>query len=386
MNINDDDRFAVENQKIGYTFNARVPPRYRGRRGDGMRIENTQESTVPISINQLWGVDLQFGDQDLTLTVDHFGDRYVESQAQTVANQIDGDGCDQYQYVANYAPTSIPGTTPTSLSVYTGAGVVLTNNGCPVGNLRSLLVAPEMEAGVLGFGANLFHADKEISDQYRTGRMGIAVGFKFSMDQNVATQTVGILTGSTPLVTVANQSGSSILSQGWATSTLVLKQGDIVSFTSSNAVNPVSYRNTRQRRTYTITADVTSDAGGLATLPIFPPLSADATSPFQTVNTAPAALAPIFVYNTAAAQFSTITGQDTSQALAFHKSAFVLATVKQALPGGLDWSEMVVDPKTGLVARLLRGYNFLDNSRYVRFEVLGGWKTVRPELACRISG
>ncbi len=349
-------------------------------------MENIQETTIPISINQLWGQDMQISDQDLTLTIDHFGDRYIESSAQTVANMIDGDGCDLFRDVANYAPTSIPGVTPTNLSVYTGAGVVLTNNGCPVGNLRSLLVSPDMEAGVLGFGANIFNPAKEISEQYRTGRMGIAVGFKWSMDQNTGSQTLGTLTGSTPLVTVANQSGSTILSQGWATNTLVLKQGDIVSFTSSNAVNPVSYRSTRKRRTYTVTADVTSDNAGLATIPIFPPMSADATSPFQTVDALPAALAPIFVYETAAATFSSITGATTAQAMAFHKTAFVLATVKQALPGGLDWSEMVVDPKTGLVARLLRGYNFLDNSRYTRFEVLGGWKTVRPELAARISG
>lgn len=243
-----------------------------------------------------------------------------------------------------------------------------------------------MEAGVLGFGANIFNPAKEISEQYRTGRMGMAVGFKWSMDQNTGIQTVGTLTGSTPLVTVANQSGSTILSQGWAATTLVLKQNDIVSFAGSSAVNPVSYRSTRKLRTYVVTADVTSDGGGLASIPIFPPMSADATSPFQTVDVLPAALAPISVYNTLAAQFSTITGQVTSQAMAFHKSAFVLATVKQALPGGLDWSEMVVDPKTGLVARLLRGYNFIDNSRYTRFEVLGGWKTVRPELAVRISG
>lgn len=329
---------------------------------------------------------MQISDQDLTLTIDHFGDRYIESSAQTVANMIDGDGCDQYQYVANYAPTSVPGVTPTSLSVYTGAGVVLTNNGCPVGNLRSLLVSPDMEAGALGFGPNIFNPAKEISDQYRTGRMGIAVGFKWSMDQNTGTQTVGTLTGSTPLVSAANQSGSSITTSGWAINTLVLNQGDIVSFTGSNAVNPVSYRSTRKLRTYTVTAPVNSDGNGNATINIFPPMSADGASPFQTVDALPALNAPVLVYATAAANFANISGQVTAQAMAFHKTAFVLATVKQALPGGLDWSEMVVDPKTGLVARLLRGYNFLDNSRYTRFEVLGGWKTVRAELAVRISG
>ena len=315
-----------------------------------------QETTIPISINQLWGQDLQISDQDLTLTIDHFGDRYVESSAQTVANAIDGDGCDLFRDVANYAPASTPGVTPTSLSVYTGAGVVLTNIGCPVGNLRSLLVSPDMEVGVLGFGTNIFNPAKEISEQYRTGRMGIAVGFKWSMDQNTGAQTVGTLTGSTPTMTaVANQSGSSINTTGWADSTLVLKQGDIISIANVNAVSPVSYRSTRKRRTYTVLADVTSSNTGTATINIDPPISADTSSPFQTVDALPAASATIYVYEQAAANFTAISGVVTAQAMAFHKTAFVLATVKQALPGGLDWSEMVVDPKTGLVARLLRG-------------------------------
>ena len=69
-----------------------VPVRFRGRRGDGLKVENIQETTIPISISQLWGQDMQISDQDLTLTIDHFGDRYIESSAQTVANMIDGDG------------------------------------------------------------------------------------------------------------------------------------------------------------------------------------------------------------------------------------------------------------------------------------------------------
>ena len=35
-------KFGVKNEKIGYTFNARLPVRFRGRRGDGIKPEGIQ--------------------------------------------------------------------------------------------------------------------------------------------------------------------------------------------------------------------------------------------------------------------------------------------------------------------------------------------------------
>ena len=64
--------------------------------------------------------------------------------------------------------------------------------------------------------------------------------------------------GGTPLVNGASQTGSTIATDGWPNSTLVLKAGDLVTFaTGPNLV-------------YDITADVTSNGSGVATLPVSP--------------------------------------------------------------------------------------------------------------------
>lgn len=386
-----DDKFAVPNEKIGYTYNARVPVRLRGRRGDNMRPEPVREQMVPIAINELWGQDLQMTDQDLTLTIDRFGERYVEAAVATIANMIDGDLCDQYLNIA--AHTGAAGTVPTSVATYAQAGVELSNAGCPktTGQL-ALVINPDMEANALGFGSNLFNPAKTIGDQYLTGKMGIAVGFKWNSDQNVGRQTVGTCGasgghGGTPIVTVADQVGSSILTSGWAWSTTVLKKGDIVSFFGSNGVNPTSFRDTGRRRSFVITADVLSDGAGLATLPISPDLNPNTDTPFQTVTASPAASAAVYVYGvTGASPLLAISGVSTAQALAFHRDAFTIAVVKQELPGGMEWSEFASNPKAGLWIRLVRGYLMGTNEKATRLDVLGGIKTLRPELACRISG
>lgn len=67
----------------------------------------------------------------------------------------------------------------------------------------------------------------------------------------------GNITGSTPLVNGASQTGSSLVTDGWAHSVLVLKAGDYF------AVNSEMKR---------VTADVTSDSSGNATISFKPAL------------------------------------------------------------------------------------------------------------------
>lgn len=381
-----DGQYAVPGNKIGYTYNARMPVRFRGRIGDAMQPEAIIETPVPIVVNRLWGQDMDISDQDLTMTIDRFGERYIEPAVETIGNNIDGEGLDLARDVYNF--TGVPGTTPTSLTTYTAAGVVLANHAAPKGKMRAMIVSPEMEAGVLGFASNLFNPAKEISRQYEEGTMGYAVGFKWSMDQNVLRHTVGALgTTSVPLIDGANQTGASILTKGFATSVTVLNRGDIISIAGVNGVNPISYRDTGVKRTFVVTSDVLSTGGGAATIPIAPDINFDTTSPFQTVTALPADNAAVYVFNlTGSVALTTINGISTPQSLGFHRDAFTLVVARLEKPGGMEWSEEVSNPRIGLSVRLIRGYSIEKNRKYTRLDVLGGWKTLRPELACRVAG
>jgi hypothetical protein len=98
----------------------------------------------------------------------------------------------------------------------------------------------------------------------------------------------------------------------------------------------------------------------------------------------PANAAAVFVYGLDRTKFSTIAGVSTAQALAFHRDAFTVAIVKQELPGGMEWSEFASNSKAGLWIRLVRGYIIGTNEKLTRLDVLGGVKTIRPELSCRV--
>jgi hypothetical protein len=70
------------------------------------------------------------------------------------------------------------------------------------------------------------------------------------------------------------------------------------------------------------------------------------------------------------------------QSLAFHKDAFAFVTTDLPLPEGVDFaSRQVVD---GISVSMIRDFSISDRSFPCRIDVLYGYKTIRPQLACRI--
>ena len=73
---------------------------------------------------------------------------------------------------------------------------------------------------------------------------------------------------------------------------------------------------------------------------------------------------------------------DYGVSLAYHKDAFVFATADLVLPTGVDFAAREV--MDGISMRIVRDYSISADTFITRLDVLYGYKTVRPELACRI--
>ncbi len=69
--------------------------------------------------------------------------------------------------------------------------------------------------------------------------------------------------------------------------------------------------------------------------------------------------------------------------LAYHKDAFVFATADLVMPKGVDFAAREV--MDGISMRIIRDYSISADTFPTRIDVLYGYKTVRPELACRIQ-
>jgi hypothetical protein len=368
-----DSRYGVEGAKIGTTLNVRKPPRYVGRTGTAISVEDVTETQVAVALTTQFGVDINFTTADLLLNMDDFSNRYIKPAVATIANKIDYDGLQLYKTVANSVGT--PGTVPTALSTYLDAGVKLDNNATPMDGERSLVFNPRMQATLVDNLKGLFQSSNQIKQQYEKGEMGTAAGFNFYMDQNTAVHTVGPL-GGTPLVNGGSQTGSSLVTDGWtAAAASRLVQGDVFTIAGVYGVNPQNLQSTGELQQFVVTAAVSSDGSGNATIPIFPAITTSGA--FKTVTGSPADNAAITVVGAAAAT--------TPQGLAFHKDAFTLVTADLPLPRGVDMAARVSDAQTGLSVRMVRAYDITTDKLPCRLDVLYGWKELYPENACRIQ-
>lgn len=368
-----DDKFAIEGAKIGYVVNARKPVRYTVTTGQALSVQDATETQVPVTLTTQDHVDFQFSSADLALSVDDFKDRFLQPAVSALANKIDYAGLQLYTQISNAVGT--PGTVPNTLLTYLLAGVALDNNAAPQDEQRHVVITPKMQAYIVDALKGLFQQASEIARQYVKGTMGISSGFNWAMDQNCPTHTVGPL-GGTPLVDGANQTGASLLTKGWTSSAASrLLEGDVFTIAGVYGVNPQSRQSTGELQQFVVRAGFSSDSSGNGTVSISP--SIITSGAYQTVTGSPADAAAITVLGAASTA--------SPQGMAFHRDAFTLVTADLPVPKGVDMGARVSDKQLGISLRMVRAYDINTDQWPCRIDVLYGWATLRPELACRIA-
>lgn len=379
-----DDQFAKTGAKIGNTLNIRKPPRFVRTDGQGLQLQDVTETSVPLVLTTQAQRSFVFTSQDLALSIDDFSKRFIRPAIANLANQVDFDGLQLFSQIWN--AVGIPGTTPSTVLTYLNAGVALDNNAAPLDGERSICINPLMQATIVNALTGLFNPQVTIGEQYKKGRMSKdTLGFDWYMDQNVASFTVGAQGGATPNVKTVPVSGAtSIATQGWTASTTVLGVGDIFTLGSGgttpvHGVNPQNYQSTNQLQQFVVTAPVTSDGSGNATINFAPAITT--SGPFQTVDQLPTTGTTNGLITVLGAG-STV----SPQGLAFHRDAFTMACADLPMPGGVDMADRVSDKELGLSIRSVRAYDINTDRFPLRNDFLYGWAVLYPQLACRIVG
>lgn len=369
-----DDKFAVEGAKIGDTLRLRDPVKFIAADGPVMSPQDVTETSKTLTLNKQKVVGFSFTSKDLTLSIDNFRDRYLESAAVALANAVDVDGLTMANSsTGNQVGT--PGTPPSDLTPFWTAGEILDTNSAPFDGQRTICYPPKIGTAVLKAAQGLFQSSTQIKNQYEKGRMGTMGGFEWVMDQNCRTQTVGPLGGS-PQVGAAGQTGSTLAVTGFtAAAAQRLRAGDIFTLPTVFGVNAVSGDPRQDLQQFVVTAAVSSDAAGAASIPIYPPITV--TGPYKTVTNSPAAGAPLTIVGTA--------NQNYPTAIAFHRDAFVIGMAPLEVPKNVQFGSNQQDPDTGCAIRMVAQYDIINDLFVTRCDVLYGWAAQRPEWACRIA-
>lgn len=365
-----DDSFAKSGAKIGDSLRIRLPNQYTVRSGATLSTQDTTETQVTLQIANQKGVDVNFSSAELTLSLDDFSKRILEPAMAVLAANIEADAMSMYKDIYNQVNNH--GQAATFAKVLEGAKV-LTDNLAPYAD-RTLNLNTRDNVDMVDALKALFNAQDRLSSNYKQGRLaGPFAGFSDIYENTLwPAHTVGTKAG-TPLVNGASQTGSSLATDGWTASSAVLKRGDIITIEGVYRVHPETKQSTGVLQQFVVTEDVTADVSGNATVKISP--SIVTTGAFKNVSGSPIDNAQISVAGTA----STAHGIS----MAYHKDAFCFATADLVMPKGVDFAAREV--YDGISMRIVRAYDINNDKFPCRIDVLYGYKTIRPQLACRLA-
>jgi len=366
-----DDSFAVEGAKIGSTLRIRLPDRALVTDGAALQVQDDNEQYTTLSVASQKHIGVNFTSAELTMQLDDFAERVLKPRISQLASSIDADVANAYKTIGNTVGT--PGTTPSTSLVLLQAQQKLNENAA-VMSPRYATVNPAANAGLVEGMKGLFNPTDTISKQFKNGMMGTGVlGFdEINMSQSIKQHTTGTRAAT------GNTTGAAVTTEGSSTLTLtvgsgeIINVGDVFTIAECYAVNPQTRESTGSLFQFVALASSTSTT--TATVTVAPMYSA--AHALATMLTLPATSKAVVFVGTASTQYP--------QNLVYHKDAITFATADLLLPQGVDMAARAVH--NGISLRVVRQYDINNDRMPCRIDVLYGYSTIRPQMACRIWG
>jgi hypothetical protein len=367
-----DDSFAVEGAKIGSTLRIRLPDRTLVTDGAALQVQSDNEQFTTLAVANQKHIGVNFTSAELTMQMDDFAERVLKPRISQLASSIDADVANAYKTIANSVGT--PGTVPSTSLVLLQAQQKLNENAA-VMSPRYATVNPAANAGLVEGMKGLFNPTDTISRQFKNGMMGMGVlGFdEVNMSQSIKQHTNGDWGTAITVTSTVTTEGQATLPISFTGSSKTWNVGDVFTIAGVYAVNPQTRESTGSLQQFTVTA--ATSGSSTATLNISPALFSSSQA-LATVTSLPAGSAVVTMLGNAQGQYA--------QNLVYHKDAITFATADLLMPQGVDMASRQVH--NGISMRIVRQYDINNDRLPCRIDVLYGYSTIRPQMACRIWG
>lgn len=357
-----DGAFAKTGAKIGDSLRIRMPNKYTVRSGMNMAAQDTTETSQTLQVATVKGVDMNFTSEDLTMDLDRFSERIISPAMSVLAATIENDVLStvikQVYQSSNNVSAAI------TLANVAGGRKKLQDSLTPDEN-RTCLLSTNDNLQLVDALKGLFNPAPSMSRQFREGTMGYALGMDFAESTHLVNQSRGA--GANYVVNGANQTGASITV---GTGTGLIDVGSIITFAGCYRVHPETKVNTGVLQQFVVTATNATNATSISISPSIVVTGAD-----QNVSASPTTTGAVTILGTA--------GTDYGQSLVFHRDAFTFATADLVQPQGVDFAARKV--MDGISMSIVRDFSITDRTFPCRIDVLYGFKTLRPEMACRLA-
>lgn len=338
--------YSDEFVNVGDSIKVRTPAELTAAEWDGDSSGDYQditESSITVNMNSIIEVPVKVTAKEMTLDIYSFQEQVIEPAMEALSQKMNSLG---YAELLKYAYQTVgaAGSTPDALSDLSGVNKTL-NVALAPRNDRYLSMDYSAEEKFLQLDS-LVEVDKSGANQaLRDGIIGRVYGLNL------------ISTGSVPTVAADSGFGASAT----ATATAGATSLTIASGTATGTVKAGQLITVDGGIVHSVTADATLDGSGAGTVSVWPAVPSGGYSGADT----------------------TITGAHTAN-IAWQRNALAYVSRPLAPPmGGADASAMMFK---GLNIRVVMDYDIDTKSNKLVFDVLSGWKVLRPDNVVRLLG
>ncbi len=365
-----DSSFAKSGAKIGDTLRVRDPNQYVRRKGSRvMDVQDQEETTQNVVVATQDGVDMKFNSAELLLSIDELSKRYITPAVKVMVSGIEGDMLSSVtKDVYNFTGTTTEVVGATDLDAVSQARAKLNQNLAPKdGNRNVQLDSVTMAAVTNGMSSGslaLFNPTADVSKAFREGFIGRNSMATWWENDRTYSHTSGTDHTTVDIDAAVSDGDSSLTLAGG-----VLTVGDTFTIAGVKQVHPETKAAFAHDQQFVVTA-ITTPSTVYAISPTI-----RTTGAKQNVNHLPSTNDVVSVY-----AGDSIVYQSN---LMYHKDAFTFVTAD--LPIMDDAIRCVRRTQDGLSIRCWQGPDIRNDELLLRLDILYGFKTLRPEWACRIN-
>lgn len=362
--------------KTGDTLRIRLPSEYvRTKNTRVADVQDAEEQSVSLVRATQDHVAMRFNSREMALDLNSFSENHLKPAMSVLVSGIESDVLQGVtKEVYNVAGTA--GTAPADLAAAGAARAKLNQYLAPKDNNRFIQM-DSVTMGTLVNGLKLqVNPARDISSQYREGLM-----LRMAMADFYENERVWTMTNVTSAAITSGTMDGPQLVNGLATITTATfctpTAGMVFTIAGVFACHPETKQAYSHLQQFTTVTSVSA-----STVTISPTIYITGARK-NVCDSAGADLTTSSIVTSAA--LVTLGAASTSyvQNLMYHKNAFAFAT--GALPIMGDAAKCVVKTLDGLSLRVWQASDIRNDELITRVDILYGYKTIRPQLACRIT-
>lgn len=413
--------------KVGDTITIKRPYKAKVQSGRILKKDHMIDKSLELTLDKRFHFALEVVDEDVTLNIQDYGNRYLNAGAEELAYQYDIDGGKELTEALFFAHGGDGSGLTLNDAQYIRAHatqVAIPENSQNFAVLNPLdiaalsgdiFLAPRGTGSDGGQGLN---SPAMINEAIRKRFRGMLAGWNVLESVHIPDMVTAGYKGTPVTAGDANaaQTGSSIKTTGWTASSLVLRKGQLIQIDGVGEIQPRGDRRaTGRRQTFVVTADVNSAADKTATIPIYPEIndgtgsvanpgtdldgtgtvSTLSTAAFQTTTAKAVDNKAIYIIGagTESGEVPQKAGSDSAassatyrQGVFFCGDALEYVNVALARPKTANFAGTERDEETGLSISYAADFDINEMSEIERLDIFYGVKTVYPEIGIRWVG